>query len=88
MVRSLCRARQDRWWDGESERLGGLEIDHQLESDRLQPACCRDNDRQVECWILNLAERAQPLHNPDITSFRTSASWAQTLFEGNSLASK
>lgn len=38
--------------------------------------------------ILNLAERAQPLHNPDITSFRTSASWAQTLFEGNSLASK
>ena len=38
--------------------------------------------------ILNLAERAQPLHNPDITSFRTSASWAQTLLEGNSLASK
>ena len=38
--------------------------------------------------ILNLAERAQPLHNPDITSFRTSASWAEPLLEGNSLASK
>ena len=38
--------------------------------------------------ILNLAERARPLHNPDITSFRTPASWAETLLEGHSLASK
>jgi hypothetical protein len=38
--------------------------------------------------ILTLAERAQPLHNPDITSFRTSASCAEHLLEGNSLASK
>ena len=38
--------------------------------------------------MLNLAEGAQPLHNPDITSFRTSASWAKSLLEGNSLASK
>jgi len=38
--------------------------------------------------FLNLAEGAQPLHNPDITSFRTSASWAEYLLEGNSLSSK
>src|SRR5258705_941613 len=31
----LGGARQDRWRDGEAERLGGLEVDHQLERGRL-----------------------------------------------------
>src|SRR6476619_3480045 len=34
------------------------------------PDCSILNRRSAD--ILNLAERAQPLHNPDITSFRTS----------------
>src|SRR5260370_30506295 len=31
----LVGAGQDRWRDGESKHLGGLEIDHQLKLDRL-----------------------------------------------------
>src|SRR5882672_5674736 len=31
----LVGAGEDRWRDGEAERLGGLEIDHQLEGRRL-----------------------------------------------------
>ena len=31
----LIRLQEERWGDGEAERLGGLEIDHQLEFHRL-----------------------------------------------------
>src|SRR3984893_12375366 len=31
----LVGAGEDRWRDGQAERLGGLEIDHQLECGRL-----------------------------------------------------
>jgi hypothetical protein len=47
-----------------------------------------DDGRRCDAALMLDGTRAQPLHNPDITSFWTSASWAETLLEGNSLASK
>ena len=31
----LVCGRQERLWDGKAERLGGLEVDHQIETRRL-----------------------------------------------------
>ena len=44
----LIRAQQDRLWDGETERFGGLEIDHQFELGRLL-------DRQI-AWLGTLQD--------------------------------
>jgi hypothetical protein len=43
---------------------------------------------QRPCAQPRLAERTQPLHDPHITSFRTTVPWVQAVFERHFLAPK